>query len=148
MRVARFLTLAVVTFLTTAALASAEVRLTIRDGRVSLLARDATLRQILAEWTRVGGTKVVNADRVPDAPVTLLFDDVSEEEALGTLLRSLSGYVSVLRESPAMNLSKFDRILIMPTLAPATAPVLNAPPPVSDPPQEPEHQRKFVRPPA
>ena len=32
------------------AAASADVQLTIQNGRVSLVAKDATLRQILAEW--------------------------------------------------------------------------------------------------
>ena len=31
-----------------------EVRLSIKDGRVNLAARDATLREILVEWERVG----------------------------------------------------------------------------------------------
>jgi hypothetical protein len=40
-----------------------ELTLSIRDGRVTLVARDVPLRQILAEWARVGRTRIVNADR-------------------------------------------------------------------------------------
>jgi len=32
------------------------LQLTIQDGRVSLIAKDATVRQILAEWARIGQT--------------------------------------------------------------------------------------------
>ena len=38
--------------------AFADVQLTMQNGRVSLVARDATVRQILAEWARVGHTKI------------------------------------------------------------------------------------------
>ena len=40
--------------------ASADVRISIHDGRVSLAAKDATVRQILTEWARVGKLKIVN----------------------------------------------------------------------------------------
>src|SRR5947199_273211 len=101
--------------------ASADVRLTIQDGRVSLVAKDATLRQILAEWARVGQTKIVNAERVPGGPVTLQLTNVPEEQALATLLRSLTGYVAAPRPTDAGNLSQFDRIVVVPTIAAAPA---------------------------
>src|SRR3954468_8302325 len=50
---------------------SAETRVTISNGRVTVSANDATVRQILDEWARVGGTTVVNVDRISDARVTL-----------------------------------------------------------------------------
>ena len=49
--------------------ASADVKLTMQNGRVSISARDATVRQILTEWARVGQTKIVNVERVPGPPV-------------------------------------------------------------------------------
>ena len=106
--------------------ASADVHLTIRDGRVSLVAKDATLRQILAEWARVGQTKIVNGDRVPGGPVTLQLTNVPEEQALDTLLRSLTGYVAAPRPTFAANLSQFDRIVVMPTIAAAPVPAAAA----------------------
>ena len=48
--------------------ASADVRLTIHNGQVNLSATDATVRQILAEWARVGQTTIVNADRMAASP--------------------------------------------------------------------------------
>ena len=35
-----------------------------QNGRVSITAKDATLRQILTEWARVGQTKIVNVERI------------------------------------------------------------------------------------
>jgi hypothetical protein len=101
-----------------ASTASADVRLTMRAGRVSLVATNATLRQILAEWARVGQTRIVNGDRVPGGLVTLELTDVPEAEALDILLRSLSGYVAAPRSAASAGPSRFDRIVVMPTIAP------------------------------
>src|SRR5512142_1819437 len=84
----------------TAATVSADVQLSIADGRVSLVAKDATVRQILAEWARVGQTRIVNGERVPGGPITIELHDVSEARALDTILRTVSGYMAAPRESP------------------------------------------------
>ena len=97
--------------------ARAEVQLTIQNGRVSLVAKDATLKQILAEWAKVGQTKIVNAERVTGGLVTLQLTNVTEQEALDVLLRSVSGYVAAPRPITLANASRFDRILVMPTSA-------------------------------
>ena len=109
--------------------ASAEVRLTMANGRVSLIATDATVRQILAEWARVGQTKIVNMERVPGGPVTLELTNVPEGQALEILLRSISGYITAPRPVDAENLSRFDRIILMPTLASARPATPSAPAP-------------------
>src|SRR5713101_6086810 len=96
--------------------ALADVRVTMQDGRVSIVAKDVTIRQILTEWARVGQTKIVNVERIPGGPVTLELTNVTETQALEVLLRSLSGYITAPRPVGAANLSSFDRIIIMPTL--------------------------------
>jgi hypothetical protein len=118
----------------------AEVRLTIHDGLVSLNAEDATLRQILAEWGRVGQTKIVNGDRVPGGPLTLQFTDVPEAQALEMLLRTVSGYLAAPRATAQSSVSRFDRIVVMPTAATpprpgtyAAAPAPTPPPPFPQP---------------
>ena len=116
-------------FLGTAPMASADVQLSMHDGRVTIVAKDATLRQILAEWARVGQTKISNVDRIPGGPVTLELRDVSEQQALRVLLRSLGGYVTAPRTTMVANASVFDRILVMPVVAPAPSPASAAPPP-------------------
>jgi hypothetical protein len=99
----------------TASTASAEVQVTIHDGLVTILAKDATVRQIIAEWARVGQAKVVNAERIPGGPMTLELTNVPEAQALDTLLRSAAGYLAAPRAQAAANLSHFDRIVVMPT---------------------------------
>ena len=57
------------------AVASAQtLSLEFHDGRVRLTAENVPVSRILAEWTRVGGTRIVNGERVPGAPVTLQLD--------------------------------------------------------------------------
>jgi hypothetical protein len=106
--------------------AAADVQVTIQDGKVTVVAKDATLRQIMAEWARVGQTKVVNVDRIPGGPMTLELRGVSEDHALEILMRSLSGYLAAPRSVPSPTLSKFDRIIVMPTVAAARAPAAAA----------------------
>jgi len=133
MRILKPVVHGVLVFLLAASSAFAQVQLTIRDGRVTLSAKDATVRQILTEWARIGQTKVVNVERIPGGPVTLQLTNVPEEEALGILLRSVSGYMAAPRPTAVGNLSRYDRILVMPTLAAprqagaAVAPVFQQP---------------------
>jgi hypothetical protein len=122
--------IAVAACLLVASTASAEVQLTMQNGRVSLVAKDATVRQILTEWARVGQTKIVNMERVPGGPITLELNNVTEAQALEVLLRALSGYITAPRPVDVANLSHFDRIIIMPTLAAARPATVSAPPPV------------------
>jgi hypothetical protein len=119
--------------------AAQSVKLAFHDGRVDITAQDAPLRTILAEWSRVGGTTIVNADRVGGLPVTLELTNVPERSALDVLLRSVSGYMAGPRAQTAANLSSFDSILIVPTSTPAPpAPMpvrqtVAGPPPVTIP---------------
>ena len=114
-----------------ASTAFAEVHVTMQNGRVTVVAKDATVRQILTEWARVGQTKIVNVERIPGGPITLELTNVPEGQALDILLRTLSGYITAPRAVEAANLSTFDRIIVMPTLA-AVRPTVSsaAPPPV------------------
>lgn len=109
-----------------AAPAFADVQLSINAGRVTISAKNATVAQILAEWARVGQTKIVNAERIPGGPLTLELANVPEREALQVLLRSVSGYVAAPRAEPIANASQFDRIMVMPTSSP-TRPAAPAP---------------------
>ena len=71
--------------------ARADVTVSLADGRATIVARNATLRQVLAEWARVGGTRIVNLERVAGAPDNFELRNVPEAKALATLLRSVAG---------------------------------------------------------
>jgi hypothetical protein len=108
--------------LTSSAAFAQQVQLTIKDGRVTLKTENATVRQILDEWTRVGQTKIVNADKVTGQPLTLSLIDVPEREALDTVMRQAAGYAVVERAGDVPNASTFDRILVMARTTPVTQP--------------------------
>jgi len=97
------------------AAAQAPLRLQISDGRVTLHAENVPVRTILAEWARVGGTTILNGDRVAGAPLTLELEGVPERRALDIVLRSVSGYVVAARQPGKSGASIYDRIMILPT---------------------------------
>jgi len=93
-----------------------QLKLEIQGGRVNLDATSVPLRQILTEWARIGGTKVVGGDKVTGAPVTLKLANVTERQALDILLRNVAGFMAALRPASAVpGASSFDRILILAT---------------------------------
>jgi hypothetical protein len=101
--------------------AAADVRVSIVNGNVTVSATDATVAQILAEWARVGQTRIVNSERVPSAPISIELANVPEAQALDTLLRSVSGYLAAPRPVPLPNASMYDRIFVLPTSSGAPA---------------------------
>ena len=109
------------------------IKLSFNGGEVDLAAENATVRAILTEWARVGGTRVVNAERVAGPPVTVEFKGAYEQQALESLLRGVAGYMVGQRVTPAAAASSgFDRIVILATsAAPRPSPVTPA---VSRPP--------------
>lgn len=120
--------------------ARADVQITMSDGRVSLKATNATVREILAEWAKVGQARIVNGERLTGAPMTIEMTNVTEGQALDVLLRTVAGYMAASRPTAVPNLSQFDRILIMPT---SVAPRVAATPPPPAFAQQPQ----FVPPP-
>ena len=103
--------------------AEAQLQLQISNGRVTLDARNVPARQILAEWARIGGTKIVGAEKVMGGPLTLRLVDMPEKQALDIILRNVAGFMAAPRlASAAPGASSYDRILIMATSsAPAPA---------------------------
>src|SRR5262245_24558772 len=100
--------------LLTAATASGGVRATTNRGLVSIFATDATPREILAEWARVGGMTVVNLDGIPGDPLTIELVNIPEGQALEVVLRSVTGYVAAARHDVQEGRSIFDRVYVIP----------------------------------
>lgn len=91
------------------------VRLTLEGGRATLVATQASAREILAEWARVGQVRIVNADKLVGPPLTLQLTNVPERKALDTVLRAAAGYMAAPRATRLPGASTFDRLIIMPT---------------------------------
>lgn len=98
--------------------AAADMTLTIGDGKVTLICSNTPARQVLAEWARLGQTKVVGAEKLTGPPLTLRLENVPEQQALEIVLRAASGYIAADRPALVASASRYDRILIMPPSAP------------------------------
>ena len=93
--------------------AADELELTIREGRVRLIASGAPLGDVLAEWERAGGTRFVDAGGLDTVPVSLHLVDVPETEALRLLLRPAAGYLAVPRTPRVSGASMYDRVKVL-----------------------------------
>jgi len=124
MRRALFLTVALSLAIAWPAAAQG-LKVDFHDGRVTVDATAVPARVILTEWGKVGGTKIVGAERISGAPLTVKLINVTEAQALETILRSAAGYMAAPRTT-GVGLSRYDRILVMATTsAPAPAPAAN-----------------------
>lgn len=101
--------------------AAGTLKLEIRNGRVTLEARDVSVREILAEWARVGRTRIENREQVGGGPVTLTLNDVPEREALDILLRSVTGYIAAPRSTPLADASTYEVVYVLAAVRPAVA---------------------------
>lgn len=97
---------------------TAGVQLSMRDGRVWLVANHATVAEILSEWARVGHTHLVGAELLAGEPLTLDIQGMRELDALGVILRSAGGFVTVSRPpwlaDDLPDVSRFARLVIVP----------------------------------
>ncbi len=142
----KLLRFALATALVTAVAAPAaagELRLSMGNGRVTLVAKDVTVREILNEWARVGQTRIVNGEKLTGGPVTLELTDVPEAQAIDAILRSAAGYVMAPRLAGSPGSSHYDRIMILASSRPPVVTASNPAPFTSRPmpqvPQAPQH---------
>lgn len=125
--------------LTAAPAAAQQLQMAFNEGLVTVNARAVPVRTILNEWAKQGGTKVVGAERVTGAPLTVQLIDVPEAQALEVILRSVAGYMAAPRSTGA-GASMYDRILV---LATSTAPAAAAARPT---PQQRQPAQRFAPP--
>lgn len=84
------------------------------NGRVTIVAENVTLADIFAEWSRKGGSRIVNAERLPGAPLMLTeFKDQPEADVLRTLLREAPGYGAAMRTEPPAGGSTVQTVFIL-----------------------------------
>jgi hypothetical protein len=93
------------------------------DGRVRLAAARVSVRDVLAEWARLCGCYVVNADRLASAPlaVPILFESVPQAAVLRSLLKEAGGYVLTPRRPGAAGPSVYETIYVLSARPPGAA---------------------------
>ena len=117
----RTLLITALSCLVAAPVGAQQLKVSFNEGLVSVDATAVPVRQILNEWAKQGGTKVVGVERVTGAPLTIKLIDVPESKALEVILRNVAGYMAAPRAA-GTGASTYDRILVMATSsAPAPA---------------------------
>lgn len=96
-------------------------------GLVTLVTNGATVREILAEWSRQGGSTFVNGERLASTPLTLQFTHQSEKEVMASLLRQAAGYVLGPRRAGTVGASSYEVVYILPTSNPSAGGYTAAP---------------------
>ena len=92
------------------------------DGRVTLVASGVTLPEILAEWQRRGGSRIVNGDRLMGGPLTYEFHNVPETAVMASLLRNAAGViVAPRRPGGPTGASLIEQVIVLPTSRPTTS---------------------------
>jgi hypothetical protein len=87
---------------------------TFRDGNVTIVAENVTLREIMAEWGRKGGSRIVNADKLGGPAIPYIeFKDEPEVIVLRSLLRDVPGYGAAPRVAPSATASTLEAVFIL-----------------------------------
>jgi hypothetical protein len=111
-----------------AAQAGPKVKITFEEGGfVTLESNGANVREILAEWSRQGGSTFVNSERLVGTPLTLQFTHQPEKDVMASLLRQASGYVLGPRRAGTIGASRFEVVYILPTSNPSAGGYTPAP---------------------
>jgi hypothetical protein len=90
-------------------------------GTVTLAASGVTVRDVLAEWTRKGGTPFVGAEKLPATPIAVQFDHRPESEVIASLLRGAAGFVAGPRRAGSTAASAFEVVYVLATSSASTA---------------------------
>lgn len=93
--------------------ATRKLELSFANGRVSLAAENVTVTEILAEWTRRGGTVIDNANQLAGGQVSFAFQNRPELEVIQALLRPYAGMIIAPRMPSSTIASTFSRINIV-----------------------------------
>jgi hypothetical protein len=135
----RCLSLAAVAAAISIPASAGELKLAMQNGRVTLIADNVPVRQVLLEWARVGQTTIVNAEKLSGSNLTLQLIDTPERDALDIILRSATGYIAAPRTAPLANAALYDRVTIfMSTTRVPPAVASAAPPPTFQRPPQPD----------
>jgi len=107
-----------------------ELRLTFEtDGTVSLAAAGVPVSEVLAEWARLCGCLIANANNLTgslDVPVR--FDHVAQQTVLASLLRKSAGYILTPRSAGMTGPSQFETVYVLATSNPVSTPMPYSPP--------------------
>lgn len=112
------------------------LELSFDNGLVTLVARGVTVPEIMGEWSRKGGSRIVNAEKLVGGPVNYEFHNVPETIVLQSVLRSAAGYIAAPRRPGGPDgASKLEQVMILATSRPSANAVITMPNLPTPPPQ-------------
>lgn len=104
------------------------LELTFHDGLVTLVARGVTVPEIMSEWARQGGSRIVNAEKMTGGTVTYEFHDVPETVVLQSVLRSAAGFIAAPRRAGGPSgASAIEQVVILAVSRPSANAVITMP---------------------
>lgn len=123
---ARRLTVAVALVVLSAARPIAQapgIGMAFEGGRVTIVATDVLVSDVLNEWGRAGGTIVKGAETLPAARISLRLVDTPEVEALQSILGSSGGYIFTRHGERAAGRSDLKSLTVSPSSGKPPVPV-------------------------
>ncbi len=105
--------------------ATRTLNVSFNNGLVTIVGSNVTVREILQEWGRKGGSRIVNAEKLAGQVLPYIeFKDEPEIVVLRSLLREVPGYGAAPRIAPSSDASTIETVFL---LATRSVPVSNAP---------------------
>jgi hypothetical protein len=119
----------------TPAVSSTERKLELKfdgNGYATLIAQNVSVSEVFAEWARVGKTRIANAEKLPNSPITVQFDNIEERKLVDALVRQSkaqgAGWIAAAREVDAPSApSRLEVISISPRSSPSNTYVATSP---------------------
>jgi hypothetical protein len=92
-------------------------------GYATLVAQNVSVSDVFAEWARVGGSKILNAEKLPRGLIFVQFDKTPEQKLVESLVRlskaqNAGSIVAPRRLDGPVTPSRLEVINILPTSAP------------------------------
>lgn len=96
------------------------------NGYVTLVAQNVSVSDVFVEWARVGGSKILNAEKLPRGPISVQFDKTPEFELVKALVRlskaqNAGSIVAPRRLDAPVTPSRLAVINILPTSSPTAS---------------------------
>ncbi len=104
------------------------LELSFNHGLVTLVAHGVTVPEIMSEWARKGGSKIVNAEKVVGGQVAYEFHDIPEAVVLQSVLRSAAGFIAAPRRPGGpVGASSIEQVVILAVSRPSANAVITMP---------------------
>jgi len=98
-----------------------KLEISFQGSNVTLAAANVSLPEILAEWARLSGCVMVNAERLSRVPIVapIQFENQPQQRVLESLLRPAAGFILSPRKVNRPGATDFEMVYILATSSPS-----------------------------